>query len=296
MHNKMPYKFILAAVLFLSLGLSSGKSYGQNAKDLRINEFLVYNDSSYIDDYGRHSAWIEIFNAAKSQSNIGGLYLTNDLQNPTKYLIPAGDQRTVVAPHGYTVFWADNKTVQGPLHLNFDLKNSKVIALFAADGKTLIDSVSIPQKQTADVSYGRQQDGSATWTSFTSATPCSNNDVTQASSKQQFGKLDAKGFGNSLIIVVLIFVALIILSIFYKKIAKALGFKVNESEDEAPETAVPAEEDEISGEVKAAITMALYLYKNQLKENEKTKLTIQHVSRTYSPWSSKIYGLRKSPR
>jgi len=25
-------------------------------------------------------------------------------------------------------------------------------------------------------------------------------------------------------------------------------------------------------------------------------LTIKKVSRTYSPWSSKIYGLRKTPR
>ena len=52
----------------------------------------------------------------------------------------------------------------------------------------------------------------------------------------------------------------------------------------------------LSGEVNAAIAMALYLYGNQLHDQEDPIITMTKVSRTYSPWSSKIYGLRKSPR
>lgn len=49
-------------------------------------------------------------------------------------------------------------------------------------------------------------------------------------------------------------------------------------------------------EVGAAISTALYLYTNQLHDQENPVITMIRVSRTYSPWSSKIYGLRKSPR
>lgn len=40
--------------------------------DLRINEVLVYNDSNYVDDFGKHSPWIEIFNTAYNKVDIGG--------------------------------------------------------------------------------------------------------------------------------------------------------------------------------------------------------------------------------
>ena len=51
-----------------------------------------------------------------------------------------------------------------------------------------------------------------------------------------------------------------------------------------------------SGEVNAAIAAALYYYKTGLRDIESSKLTIERVAKTYSPWSSKIYGLRKDPR
>ena len=54
--------------------------------------------------------------------------------------------------------------------------------------------------------------------------------------------------------------------------------------------------EKLSGEVNAAIVMALYLYSNELHDQEDPIITMTKVSRTYSPWSSKIYGLRKSPR
>lgn len=49
-------------------------------------------------------------------------------------------------------------------------------------------------------------------------------------------------------------------------------------------------------ELFAAIGFALHTYVAELHDYEKTVLTIKKVMRPYSPWSSKIYGLRKSPR
>lgn len=51
----------------------------------------------------------------------------------------------------------------------------------------------------------------------------------------------------------------------------------------------------VSGEINAAIGMALYLHFSELHDFESTVLTIKKVQKTYSPWSSKIYGLREYP-
>jgi Na+-transporting methylmalonyl-CoA/oxaloacetate decarboxylase gamma subunit len=47
-----------------------------------------------------------------------------------------------------------------------------------------------------------------------------------------------------------------------------------------------------SGEVNAAIAMALYSYFNELHDVESGVMTIKRVSRHYSPWSSKLYNMK----
>jgi hypothetical protein len=48
----------------------------------------------------------------------------------------------------------------------------------------------------------------------------------------------------------------------------------------------------LSGEEIAAISMALYLYMEEIHDEESGVLTIKQISKTYSPWSSKIYAVR----
>lgn len=48
-------------------------------------------------------------------------------------------------------------------------------------------------------------------------------------------------------------------------------------------------------EVAAAIGMAISMYMQDMHDNEKTILTMQKAMKPYSPWSSKIYGLREMP-
>ena len=49
-----------------------------------------------------------------------------------------------------------------------------------------------------------------------------------------------------------------------------------------------------SGDVNAAICTALYLYFTELHDEEKYVMSIKKVSKTYSPWNSKIYGIMNS--
>ena len=55
------------------------------------------------------------------------------------------------------------------------------------------------------------------------------------------------------------------------------------------------EENKIGNDKLAAIAIALYKYSESLYHNELTMLTINRVSKIYSPWSSKIFGLRQFP-
>jgi hypothetical protein len=49
-------------------------------------------------------------------------------------------------------------------------------------------------------------------------------------------------------------------------------------------------------EISIAIAAAIYLYRQEVHDYEDTVLTIKRIDRAYSPWSSKIYSLRKYPR
>lgn len=50
------------------------------------------------------------------------------------------------------------------------------------------------------------------------------------------------------------------------------------------------------GEIYATIAMALYLFTEEKNEQEKLEITIKKTIKPYSPWNSKIYGIRQHPR
>jgi Na+-transporting methylmalonyl-CoA/oxaloacetate decarboxylase gamma subunit len=288
--RKAPWVALLFGLLFAGQPIKA-----QSALDLRINEVLVFNDSNYVDDFGQRSAWIEIFNSAYNYVDIGGLYLTDDMNNPTKYRIPKGQPITNIAPRSYLVFWADGNESHGLLHLNFNIENSQLIALFDANGKKLIDSVIFPVPAKRDTTYGRLTDGAGSWGFLDKSTPNSSNQTEAAiTGAEVFGKYDPKGVAMIAIAMGVVFTALTILFLFFKNMARMLNRQ--------PKKAAKVElvqnnrNDEHSGEVNAAIALALFLYRDQLHDQENTVLTINKVAKTYSPWSSKIYGLRRWPR
>ncbi len=272
----------------------------QSTMDLRINEILVVNQSNYIDDFGQHSPWIEFFNSAYNTVDMGGLYLTNDLDNPTMYQIAKGNPTTKIAPQNYLVFWGDNQSTRGIRHLNFDLRTSKLVALFDANGRTLIDVVTLDQAHRTDTTFGRLNDGGATWGFLDKSTPGANNNTkTVITSAEKFGMVDPTGIGMAVIAMSVVFSALALLYGFFKNVAKLYTIDYSRlfARKKASATEKPADSPvEHTGEVNAAIAMALHLYRNQLHDNENTVLTIRKVSRTYSPWSSKIYGVLNNSR
>ncbi len=104
------------------------------------------------------------------------------------------------------------------------------------------------------------------------------------------------GFGAILIAFIFVFFALLLLYFLFKGIGYLMTIDARKAEKLKLAAAPGFVKDQLSGEVNAAIVMALYLYGNELHDQEDPVITMTKVSRIYSPWSSKIYGLRKSPR
>lgn len=62
-----------------------------------------------------------------------------------------------------------------------------------------------------------------------------------------------------------------------------------------PEETVAVFVDNTEAELASVIGLALQLYMKGVRDYEKASITIQRVIKPYSPWSSKIYGLRQTP-
>ena len=143
---------------------------------LVINEVLASNGVSGRDPQGQCDDWIEIHNYGDAPIDMGGMYLTDDLDRPTKWQIPAADPAlTTVASQGYLLIWADGDTEDEGLHANFKLAaDGEDLGLFDADGTTLIDRVSFPAL-TTDMSYGRDPDAHDQWQFLATPTPGAEN-------------------------------------------------------------------------------------------------------------------------
>lgn len=303
--NKKRIGIFITLVAVVCLGLNA-----QRATSLKINEVLVTNEQNYQDDYGLHNAWIEIFNTSFASVNIEGCYLTNDKDNPTKYPIPKGDVLTLIKPRQHILGSGRSECqIAGTFHVSFTLDPSKenYIALFDSNGKTLIDEITVPAGMLADQSYAREEDGSANWVikgggEHSYVTPSTNNMTLDKNEKiENFKKHDADGFGMAIIAMSVVFIGLILLYVSFKivgNIAVKLG-KRNAMKAIGITDKVEAKEKNLgshSGEEAAAIAMALHEFMNDAHDVEDMILTINKVKRTYSPWSSKIYTLRQTPK
>lgn len=286
-------------VLLLFVLLVSFGAKAQRATSMRINEVLVINEDNFVDDYGKRHAWIELFNTSAGTVNIAGCYLTDDKNNPKKYPIPKGDVLTQIPPHQHTLFWADGEPDRGTFHVNFTLDPSKenYIALYDADGKTLIDEITVPAAQRPDVSYGRIIDGQEEWAQLTKVTPSTNNLTLDSNEKiENFRTNDSFGIGMTITAMAVVFLGLLLLFLIFKQVGKAAIAASKRNAQKAGAPASASAPDEVSGEVFAAIATALYEMSDDNHDIEHTVLTIRKVHRAYSPWSSKIYSLRETPR
>ena len=293
------------AVLLLGLSLTAR---AQSIRDVRINEVLVFNEDNYIDSYGHRVGWIELHNTSHRRIDVGGCYLTVYRDGEGEmYPIPKGDPRTIIPPEGYVIFYAEGTATKGVFHTNFTLDQTGYLALYDQSSKKLIDEVYYKvEEQIADVSIGFERDKEGKFISsyiLPATTPHASNEEQDAIPKsERFRMRDPYGGVMAVTAMVVVFVALVVLFLVFALIGRLNVRAVRKKqarEEQAKHQAIhpvmPADSEVIHGEELAAIAMALYQYQNDLHDIESNVITINKVARAYSPWSSKIYGLRQFP-
>jgi len=297
-------------IFFVLLFMACLRAEAQGVKSVRINEVMITNETNFLDDYGVHSAWIELYNSSFASVNVESCFLTNDKNNPRMYPIPKEDVLTEIPPRQHLLFWADGLPNRGTFHLNFKLDPTKEnwIGIYDANGTVLIDEVTIPAGiLAADLSYARQDDGNVNWVvkgtdDKNYVTPNANNLTKNSNSKvESFKKNDKFGIGMSVIAMAVVFLSLLLLAFSFKLIGKLsiLISKKNEMKSKGISDKKEAKKKDLGntpGEIYAAIGMALHEYQDNVHDIEETVLTINKVKRNYSPWSSKIYTLTETPR
>lgn len=302
--KNLRYILVLCSIV-VSLSLSA-----QQQSAMRINEYLVTNTNDFQDDFGQQNAWIELFNTSYGTVDIGGCYLSNDPDNLKKYVIPRGDVQTKIKPRQHILFWADEQPFRGTFHVNFNLKDSDVIYFVSSDGRTIIDQITVKKDLPENVSFGRTEDGLGSkdgngegWQVMDRTSPSTNNSGVDAESKSdRMKRVDPNGWIMTVTAMAVVFSALIILSIIFSYIGKLSVKRGQQKADKAAsdkgESAPVAKAEDYSAEAFAAISMALHLFmeENEAHDEESFTITLQNETRKYSPWSSKIYGLRQTPQ
>ena len=110
-------------------------------------------------------------------------------------------------------------------------------------------------------------------------------------SEIQFDLSNVSGFSITVAVVgyIIVFAALVLLFFIYSSIPKLININVRQKLKRQGKC-----EDcgdlHIEGDVNAAISMALYLYLNEIHDEESDVITIKRISKQYTPWSSKIYS------
>ena len=296
--------------LLLMLGVCSSCGEKKSNNKLVLNEVLITNEGNYQDDYGLHSAWIEIFNRSYGSADLAGCYLKCSSQpgDTVSYFIPKGDVLTLVKPRQHSLFWADGEARRGTFHTNFTLnpETQNWIGLYDS-GRNLLDQITIPAGVLqANQSYARISDAAEKWevkdgSAEKYVTPSTNNKTIDSNAKmEKFEEHDSDGIGMSISAMSVVFCGLILLFIAFKIVGRvsvslskrnAMKAKGITDKQEAKEKKL----GEAPGEIFAAIAMAMHEMQSDVHDVEDTVLTITRVKRSYSPWSSKIYTLRETP-
>ena len=306
--NKTKIGIFFTLLLMFGVCFSCGEK--KSNKKLVLNEVLITNESNFQDDYGLHSAWIEIFNRSYGSADLAGCYLKCSSQpgDTASYFIPKGDVLTLIKPRQHSLFWADGEARRGTFHTNFTLNPdaNNWIGLYDS-GRNLLDQVVIPAGSLqTNQSYARVSDAAEKWevkdgSAEKYVTPSTNNKTIDSNAKmEKFEEHDSVGIGMSISAMSVVFFGLILLYVSFKVVGRvsvnlskrnAMKAKGITDKQEAKEKKL----GEAPGEIFAAIAMAMHEMQSDVHDVEDTVLTITRVKRSYSPWSSKIYTLRETP-
>jgi hypothetical protein len=179
MVSKRHYKiffwvFTFAFLVFSAMQLIPEPN-GITSGGLVINEFMAANGAGQTDEDGDYSDWIEIHNRSSAAINLSGWSLTDDPNQPEKWIFPD----IVLGSQAYLLLFAsgkDRRPAEGFLHTNFRLDQAgEFLGLYNVLEQQFMDELS-PQfsRQLRDISFGRY---GSSYGYFATPTPGEANDT-----------------------------------------------------------------------------------------------------------------------
>lgn len=135
-----------------------GKTY-----PVKLNEVSAAN-SIYVNDYFKKDDWVELYNTTDKDIDLTGYYLTDNVENLTKFRIDETDVKdgNILPAHGFRLVWCSKLGRTGKeIHANFKLANDEgAYVILSNPDQTWADTLTY-QPMNGDETCGRYPDGTA---------------------------------------------------------------------------------------------------------------------------------------
>lgn len=178
-----------------------------------------------------------------------------------------------------------------------------VTLLAGAPASATVSANPDPVSAESTLQEPSQEEVSGEWVNSTEVNTVQESELTrkmiQAEKARNAAENDKYGFAITIIAMCIVISALIVLSLLFLGFGKIFTTlqtrKKHSAHGVTKETSEDHHNEPDSGEVIAAIGMALAEHFGQGHDIEDTILTIRRMRKAYSPWNSKIYNLRHLP-
>lgn len=136
-----------------------------------LNEALVSNQYSIVDEDGDRGAWAELYNTSAQSVSLAGYCLSDKADDPLKWAFPA---EAAIEPNGYLIVYLDGKDkTDGALHTPFTLSAKDGTLLLTNKNGLITQRFAIDPEIGKNVSIGLNENGQAVY--FATPTPDAKN-------------------------------------------------------------------------------------------------------------------------
>jgi hypothetical protein len=139
-------------VVYYSVCEKSFEALSEAEASLVISEVMSGNKGVYIDDQGKSSDWVELYNPSDEAVSMARFSLSDNEANLDKWTFPD----VTLQPHNYIVVFLSGKSKKDTddgLHASFKLKAEGEDLILSAGGQ-IVDSVELPAMPD-NISYVR---------------------------------------------------------------------------------------------------------------------------------------------
>ncbi len=168
------------------------KAFGSSEKtqmyDFIVNEILLENEYTIMDEDSERPAWVEFYNTSGQTLMLGQHYLSDDEENPYKWRFP----EVAVKPGEYKLVYLSGKNKTGSeLHTGFKIGSGENVLVITDKENMQQTLFKLNMDIREDVSFGIADTGE--WTYFGSPTPGAENTTASFARSTDAFRFDLNG-------------------------------------------------------------------------------------------------------